>query len=271
LIVSSILHRPGNRAWWATVLIGGGATLALLVGPGRSIVWESSMALFVIVTVAASLCVVGAAALLWICHQRNLAEAGLLAGGLMVVSILPLVHGLTAPGVLYGANSAVMTSVYVALPLALFVMGPLVLPTSVLTGLVGRHWRTWVGATVGTAILLAGVLLRWPNAVTAPGPGHPLSVAVAAVGLGGALWVSRVQLRLHWIGERRSTLVASLALVLVGLSSLVWVGGPSCTRWRPWSTTSVDPGRPGVGRGARDCGCSDALPELVRELLNAQP
>ena len=229
------------------------------------------MALFVIVTVAASLCVVGAAALLWICHQRNLAEAGLLAGGLMVVSILPLVHGLTAPGVLYGANSAVMTSVYVALPLALFVMGPLVLPTSVLTGLVGRHWRTWVGATVGTAILLAGVLLRWPNAVTVPGPGHPLSVAVAAVGLGGALWVSRVQLRLHWIGERRSTLVASLALVLVGLSSLVWVGGPSCTRWRPWSTTSVDPGRPGVGRGARDCGCSDALPELVRELLNAQP
>ncbi|MEZ5294750.1 MAG: hypothetical protein R2697_00310 [Ilumatobacteraceae bacterium] len=41
-----------------------------------------------------------------------MAEIGLLGTALMVTSVLPLVHGLTTPGVLYGDNEAFRTSIY---------------------------------------------------------------------------------------------------------------------------------------------------------------
>jgi HD-GYP domain-containing protein (c-di-GMP phosphodiesterase class II) len=157
----------------------------------------------------------------------------------MVVSVLPLVHGLTAPGVLYGSNQAVMTSVYVALPMAVLVISPLGLGSSGFARWVGRHWRAWALGWSVVAVIMAAGLLRWPNAVTVPGSDHPTTWTVAVGGLAGALWLSRTQLRLHWIGERVATLVASLSLVLLALTSLVWLGGvPFSLGW--WVVHAID-------------------------------
>lgn len=76
---------PGVRTWWWTVLGVGTPTLGLLVGPASDLVWQSPLALFWIVTVAASLCVVAAAAVLVAAHRRDLAEAGVIGTGLMAL------------------------------------------------------------------------------------------------------------------------------------------------------------------------------------------
>lgn len=225
--MSSSASRPGSLAWWsATVGIGTG-TAVLLLTPVGGLVWESPQVLFWFVTIAASLCVVGALGVLWLAHRRNIAELGLLGAGLMAVSVLPLVHGLTAPGVLYGPNEAVMSSVFFALPIAVFAMAPIVVPSAGIRRWVGDHWRGWAVGWATAATLLAGVLVVFPQSVAVPAPGHPLSVAVAGFGLAGSFALSRQQLRLYWIGERASTLVASIGFVLIGLTSLVWIGGPA--------------------------------------------
>lgn len=231
--------RPGSALWWGVTLGAGSAVLFLLIGPPSSVVWRSSTALFVIVTVAASLCTVAAVALLWVAHRRQLAEAGILGAGLTVVSVLPLVHGLTAPGVLYGPNQAVTTSAFVALPLALITMAPLLAPSGRAGAWIGRHWRAWSIGSVAVSCAFAALLLIRPNAITVTGRDHPLTWLVAGSALVGALAMSRVQLRLYWIGERPPTLTASIGLVLLGLTSLVWLGDePFSIGW--WAVHALD-------------------------------
>lgn len=231
--------RLGSTLWWSVTLGGGSVILFLMIGPPKALVWRSSTALFVIVTVAASLCTVAALALLWVAHRRELAEAGVLGAGLTVVSVLPLVHGLTAPGVLYGPNQAVTTSAFASLPLALITMAPLLARHGRVGSWVGRHWRAWSIAWVVASCGFATVLLARPNAVTVTGRDHPITWLVAGAALIGALVMSRVQLRLYRIGERPPTLAASIGLVLLGLTSLVWLGDePFSIGW--WAVHALD-------------------------------
>lgn len=238
--------RPGVTSWWAVTIGGGALTAGLLVGPAGEVTWRSTTALFVIVLIAAGLCVVGSLSLLVAAHRRDLAEAGVFAAGLSVISILPMVHGLTAPGVLYGPNEAVTSSVFVALPLAVAAMSPLGLPSSAATRWIGRRWRWWAGGWIVAATLTAVLLLVRPDAITVGGRAAPLTWAVTAFGLSGVLWLSRTQLRLYWIGERRATLVASVGLLLLALTSLVWIGTqPFSIGW--WFVHALD--LAGVGAG----------------------
>ena len=231
--------RPGSILWWSVTLGVGSVVVFLLLGPPKAVVWRSSIALFVIVTIAASLCTLAAVALLWVAHRRKLAEAGILGAGLTVVSVLPLVHGLTAPGVLYGPNQAVTTSAFASLPLALITMAPLLAPSGRAGAWVGRHWRAWSIGWVGVSCGFAALLLIRPNAITVTGHDHPITWLVAGSALVGALAMSRVQLRLYWIGERPPTLTASIGLVLLALTSLVWLGDePFSVGW--WVVHALD-------------------------------
>lgn len=240
------MRRPGVATWWSVTAGGGALTAGLLVGPAGKLTWRSTTALFVIVLIAAGLCVIGSLSLLVAAHRRDLAEAGVLATGLSVISILPMVHGLTAPGVLYGPNQAVTSSVFVALPMAVTAMAPLGMPSIAATRWIGRRWRWWAGAWIATATLTAVLLLVQPNVITVGARNAPLTWIVTMFGLMSALWLSRTQLRLFWIGERRATLVASIGLVLLALTSLVWIGTqPFSIGW--WLVHALD--LAGVGSG----------------------
>ena len=192
-----------------------------------AISWTSTRALFVIVTIAASLCVVAALFVLARSWASNAAEGGLLGGGLFVMSILPLVHGLTAPNVLYGPNHAVMTSAYLALPVALVCLLPLLVPSNAIARAIGRRWKTWVSSWMLIATGLAAFLLIAPNVLRIPSRSSAVNLVVVGVCLIATLGVSLRELRLFAISERPANLMAAQALVYLALTSLVWLGdGP---------------------------------------------
>ena len=66
--------------------------------------------LFTVVVIAASLCVVTSGLVLWRGISTATPELAWFGLFFFSVSVLPLVHGLTTPGVLYGANAATMLS-----------------------------------------------------------------------------------------------------------------------------------------------------------------
>ncbi len=208
-----------------TVLLGTATALAVF-GPSRHVVWASPVALFVVVTIAASLCVFAAAAVIVAGHRRDLAEVGLLGTGLLVVSILPLVHGLTAPGVLYGPNQAVMTSAFLALPMALGSWSPLALRHRPFGAWAARRWRVWCAAWSVLATGVAVALLVKPQITVVPTgtPAWIVATVVAQVSIMTVL--SRQQLGHYELSLRASALVASLALVLLAATALVWLGAP---------------------------------------------
>ena len=109
--------RPWLRQWtaiWAALIA---LEVAAAVLSGTTPLWASPVGLFLIVAVAASLCVLAAVAVLVVAHRQNLAELGMIGAFGYCVSALPLVHGLTTPGVLYRPNPATMATVFLALPL----------------------------------------------------------------------------------------------------------------------------------------------------------
>ena len=110
------------------------------------ITWVSPIALFWIVTIAAGLCVVTSAWVLMVAHRDDRAEVGFLGSSLLVVSVLPLVDGITAP--VDGANTSVVAAVYVSLPLARLTALPLLADGTVIVAhqptlamVVGRERR----------------------------------------------------------------------------------------------------------------------------------
>ena len=108
-------------AIWAALM---SVEITAAVLPGTTPLWTSPIGLFIIVTIAASGCVVAAVAVLVVAHRQNLAELGMIGAFGYCVSVLPLVHGLTTPGVLYGPNPATMSTVFLALPMASVAIAP---------------------------------------------------------------------------------------------------------------------------------------------------
>lgn len=216
----------GALTWAVCTVLLGTATALAVFGPSRRLVWASPLALFVIVTVAATLCLVAAVAVVMAGHRRRLAEVGLLGTGLVVVSILPLVHGLTAPGVLYGPNHAVMTSAFLALPMALGAWSPLALRRRPLGAWAARRWRAWCAVWVSSSVCVAAALLLRPQIRVVPAgtPAWMWALVVAQVAI--LLVLSHQQLGHYRLSRQASALVASLGLVLLAATTLVWLGSP---------------------------------------------
>lgn len=217
-------RRPGLLLWCVSVSLLGALLAASLLGPLAQVTWGSPETLFWVVTIGAGLCCIGAGWTIAAGWRRGVAEIAILGAALLTQSGLALVHGITAPGVVYGANTSVSTAAFLALPLSLVVAFPLVAPDSAVARQISLRWRRWVAACFAGTIGLAGWLLAEPNALPEARMGQPAVVAVGVASLVVALRISWRQLELYWIGRRAASLVAALAIAYLGLTGLVWIG-----------------------------------------------
>ncbi len=183
----------------------------------------SSIGLFWLVVVAASGCVVTSVWLLARAYLEDAAELGLIGAYSFAVSVLPLVHGITVPGVLYGPNDATMTAALWAMPLASLAAAPLLLPRS-RAGLL-RYWRAWVGFNVvAQTALSVGLLLR-PSLLPVAAMRTTAAATVVLIGLAVSFALSARHLRLYRVSNRRSVLAVSISFAMVASSGLVWING----------------------------------------------
>ena len=214
---------------WATAwVIVVALQLAASIVPGGDRTVGSAVLHFWVVLVAAGLCVLSSMALAVRALRDDIAELGVIAAFAFSVSALPLVHGLTTPGVLYGPNAATMTSVFWALPLGLVAAAPLLLPRS-RSAWWSTRWRAWVAANVCVQTALAITLLAKPNALPPVRMGEPLAVGFACVSLAGTVALSARHLRLYWIARTRGTLAVSISFALIASGNLIWVNGAPMT------------------------------------------
>jgi HD-GYP domain-containing protein (c-di-GMP phosphodiesterase class II) len=217
-------RRPWLITWVGVWIALVGIEVAAAVLPGEHALWTSAFGLFAIVVVAASLCAVASAAVLVVAHRQGQAELGMIGTFGYSVSVLPLVHGITTPGVLYGPNTATMVSVFLALPLASAALLPLIAPRARWSRTVTRDWRFHVALHVFATTALALLLLVLPSGLPGPKMGVPSSIAVAVASLMVCFVLSARHLRLSWIGRSSQSFAVSVAFAMIGASSLVWVG-----------------------------------------------
>jgi HD-GYP domain-containing protein (c-di-GMP phosphodiesterase class II) len=211
-------------AWaltWMVLVVG---QVAASVLPGEQPLWVSPVGLFVIVVIAASSCAVAAGVVVAVGWRDDTSELGLLGSFTMAVSVLPLVHGITAPGVWYGPNEATMSSVFWALPVASLAVVPLVAPRARWSRAVSRRWRPFVAAHLTLVFGLAVGLLVDTSLLPVWPMGSATSICVAVVAVSVCAGLSYRQVRLAMIAGSWKPLVVSVGFVFVGVSSLVWVG-----------------------------------------------
>lgn len=176
-------------------------------------------ALFWFTVVITLLCAVGAVAVMVLANRLDGAELGVLGAALFVISMLPFVHGLTIPGVLYDDNTTTMFSAWVALPAGLVVA----LPAWAGWRWVLRRWRAYTLLVVVLVQLACAYLLTRPDAAPLPNPSEWWTVVGSVLAVVGALVVSHRHLRLYAIGGRLASLVAAVGIAYIGLSSLLWL------------------------------------------------
>jgi len=216
--------RPGLFLWWAVLAGLGGFLVVGLRGPLASAQLVSPVALFWLVVIGAGLCWLPSVVVIIVGWRRGLAELAVLGAALAVESGFGVVHGLTVPGVIYGPNNAVLSSAFLALPMALVVAIPILARQSAVGAALGKHWRSW--AVGWTALGAAGcaILLTRPDVLAAPTMGTPIPLVVGACSFVVTMALSIRHLRLYWVGRLRTSLVTSVTLLSLGLSGLVWLG-----------------------------------------------
>jgi HD-GYP domain-containing protein (c-di-GMP phosphodiesterase class II) len=188
----------------------------------------SAVALFWLVLIAASLCVVAAGAVLVRSIRRRETELGYVGLFFMAVSLLPLVHGITTPGVLYGDNQATISSAQWSVPVALVLAGPL-LGSSGRRAISGSWWGRapalrWMAIGLATLVLLSGGLLVNTGLLPVLGPGSWSAGALALVCVGGCVVLSHRHLYLARVAGSPAPLVVSAGFGFVGASTLMWFG-----------------------------------------------
>ncbi len=188
----------------------------------------SAAGLFWLVVVAATGCAVVAAAVLARAYRRREAELGYIGLFFMAVSILPLVHGITTPGVLYGENAATMSSVQWSVPVALLLAWPLLIPVRHRDR--GRRFlspRFVIGwATIGLLGLtaLSGGLLINTGLLPLLDARSPAAMVMGLLCMVGCVLLSRRHLYLAQVAGSPAPLVLSIGFGFVGASALVWFG-----------------------------------------------
>lgn len=195
----------------------------LVFGSGPQV--GSMTVLFWLVVIAASLCVITSGALLVLGWRRDVPELGVVAGFFFVGSVLPLVHGITTPGVLYGDNAATMLSVFLTIPLASAVALPTLFGRAPLGRFILQRWKVWVTGWISVSLLLATFLLIAPNVLPAPSPSSPVSVGVALVMIAVTMAFAARHLRLATISQDIRHATVALGFAWFGVSAAVWFDG----------------------------------------------
>lgn len=207
--------------WYVAAAVLAVVSAVTALGPFGDRVWEQPKLLFSVVTVAAATCVIGATIVIALADRREMAEIGLLGTTLMAASVLPLVHGLVTPGVLYDETAAFRTSAFLTLPVAVALATPLLLPSSAFGRWAAQRWRDWTLLSLVGVFVLASALVFFPDAIPAPAPGSAATLVVSVTMLAAFVVLSRRQLRYFQLGRRGANLVASLSLLLLAVTALL--------------------------------------------------
>lgn len=215
--------RSFRGLWAASWLIPTALQIAFSVWPDPERTLGSAALSFWTIVVATSLCVVASAWTIRHSFVTGEADLGILGMFLMSVSVLPLVHGITTPELIYGDNTATTVSMFLAIPVGLASIAPFAFPHLFAMTWLRRHWRDWVLGWVGAIVVFAVVLLVAPDLLPAPQRRSPFAVAVAVSSFAGCVLYSRRHLRMARISGRPSTLVVASGIGLVGASSFVWL------------------------------------------------
>ncbi len=221
------------------LLIAASLPLFAVLGVRVGLVGTAPELLFGIVVVAASLCVVTSIGLLVVAHHHDRAELGFVATCFYAVSLLPLVHGLTVPGVLYGENAVTMTSVFLAVPFGLLGLAPSVGRTTAAGRAIARRWRSWVAGHGAIVTVVAVTLLARPDLHFFPEPGSTTAwfaggATFAAAALAG--W------RHAWLADvagRAAPMVIGVGLLLVGSSAFAFIDTVPFSFWF-WAVHALD-------------------------------
>lgn len=179
--------------------------------------------LFGLVVVLASLCAIVSVMVLARADHNDEAELGYLGTFFLTMSILPLVHGLTTPGVIYGENVATASSAFWSIPLALCLALPALMPRTRAARL-DQVWRTWITFARAGIFVLGASLLIWTSLLPGPEPGTRWTTAVAIFSFAGCVALSVRHLRLAMIAQRSEPLVIAAGYGLVGSSAFMWIG-----------------------------------------------
>lgn len=211
--------------WIASFLVPGLVQFALSSGDfGRQ--YESPLVLFWLVVIAASGCVVIAAALLLRANRRDEPELGYIAVFFFAVSALPLVHGITTPGVIYGNNPTTMAAVVWAIPTGLLASAPMLLPERLRRRIAPAVASWWIPSAVAVISTLAVALLVlnhfdagaaswipvWP-------PGSFASIVLIALSFVLPITLGRRQLFLAQVAGTSAPLVIAAGFGFVAASA----------------------------------------------------
>lgn len=211
-----------SRLVWAAAASGLAAAVWLTVGgPLGDTTWERPGLLFALVTAAAGACILAATVVIALADRWGTAEIGLLGTTLMAASVLPLVHGLVTPDVVYEQSEAFRSSAYLTMPVAVALGLPLLVPGSAFGRWAARRWHEWTLLSLTAVFALAALIVFFPDALVLPGPDAATTTIVAVVMASALLALSLRQLRFYELGRRVPNLVASISLLLVSASALL--------------------------------------------------
>jgi putative nucleotidyltransferase with HDIG domain len=185
---------------------------------------RSPALLFTIVIIGASLCALAAGMVIARARRTNEVELGYLGLFYLTVSVLPLVHGLTTPGVIYGENAATASAAFWSVPLAIVVASPALLRRSKLASKIDRSWKRWLLVGQTTVITIAALLLVFPDLLPSPTPDTTWVFVVAGTSAVGCIFYSVRHLHIAEIARSPAPLAVSLGYGFVGASALVWLG-----------------------------------------------
>ncbi|MDA8044671.1 MAG: HD domain-containing protein [Actinomycetota bacterium] len=235
--MAAVRFRSWTVGWLAAWVVVGGSELTL--GRLAPTAWVHPAVLFALVLVAASLCVVTSGLVVLRAWRSGVAEAAALGTFFMSVSLLPLAHGLTVPGIIYGPNTATAAAVYWAVPVGSLLMWPTFFPRRRWANRVMTAWRPLVLAALAAQTVLFAAVLARPDWLPAP----PAGTAVAALAVAPIVafcgLLSFRHLRLGWLARSKGPLAVSVSAVFLAASNLVFVArGP----WTPafWLAHGLD-------------------------------
>ena len=149
----------------------------------------------------------------------------MVAGFFLAGSILPLVHGITSPGVLYGENTATTVSVFLTMPLAAALALPSLFGRTPVGRFILQRWKRWVSGWLVIVVAVASALLIAPNWLPAPRPGSALSVAVALAMIAVTMAFAARHLRLATISQDIRHATVALGFAWFGVSTAMWFDG----------------------------------------------
>lgn len=212
--------RGAIRLWWA---VSSATLIVFLLASSFEFTLGSPTHVFAFAVPAAGLCAITSAVLLAFAWRDNNGELGLFALFFLSMSILPLAHALTIPGVLYGDNPTSGFTALVALPMSAIVSWPLLAPRSRAARHLGRRWRPWAAAWTTVLATISITLLVRVDLAPSFDLRSPWAVAVV---LGSGAIVVRMSLghlRLYRLSGHTGSFVASASFIVVGASSLGWL------------------------------------------------